>query len=64
MKLNCKHCGRYLGEFHTVIGEILCSNSSCKATNQFKIIKMNEFDTMNFKFSEPERQPKGKETTS
>lgn len=36
--LECKSCKRYLGEVEMFVGEIICSNTSCKAGNQIKII--------------------------
>jgi phage FluMu protein Com len=58
-KLFCKHCERYLGEAESIIGELICSNSKCKATNQFKILNNNQDKLLHHKFLTPERQPKG-----
>lgn len=60
-ELNCAHCGRYLGKaYGTIVADIRCPNSSCKAGNQIKIINGNN-DDYRFKFSEPAQPPKKKE---
>lgn len=60
--LNCGHCNRYLGKAHgTTVAEIICSNSSCKAGNQFKIINGDISKDIRHKFLEPAKQPKKKE---
>ena len=61
MKLHCKHCQRYLADVDSFVGEILCSNSNCKATNQFKIVSNNELESLKYKFTNPEKPPKNKE---
>jgi hypothetical protein len=60
-KISCKYCGRYLGEVKTLVGELLCSNSNCKATTQFKIISNTDTANITYKFTTPEKQPKHKE---
>lgn len=62
--LNCSHCGRFLGRAKSIVGEIICSNSSCKAGNQFKILTADEASLITFKFAEPPRPPKEKQGAS
>lgn len=40
MKIDCKHCGRFLFDAvgTTIIEGIICPNSKCKARMNFKII--------------------------
>lgn len=64
IELKCKHCDRFLGEVETLVGEIRCSNTSCKAGNQFKIIKADETTLYDYKFATPPRPPKVKQVES
>jgi phage FluMu protein Com len=57
--LKCTHCGRHLGEVEAIVGEIICSNSSCKAGNQFKILNSDETALITYKFAQPPKPPKG-----
>lgn len=60
--INCKHCKRYLGKaYGTVVAEILCSNTSCKAGNQIKIINADSEADIKHKFVTPAQEPKKKE---
>lgn len=62
IELNCNHCGRYLGKaYGTTLAEIICSNSSCKAGNQFKIINGDTTADFHHKFLDPAKPPKKKE---
>ena len=56
--LTCKHCKRHLGEVESIVGEIRCSNSACKAGNQFKILTTDEAALISYKFAKPETPPK------
>ncbi len=58
IELRCKHCDRYLGEAEMLVGEIICSNTSCKGGNQYKIIT-NE-SLVAYTFTTEERKPKNK----
>lgn len=58
--LKCKHCERHLGEAEMIVGEIICPNSSCRGTTQFKMIKSDVTEMVRFKFTKPERQAKSK----
>lgn len=59
-KIECRHCKRFIGYADsTVVGEFLCSNSSCKATTQVKYIANFETD-LRFKFKSAEQPPKDK----
>lgn len=61
-ELTCKDCGRYLGKaYGTIIAEIKCPNSSCKATTQFKVINGDTVSDLRFKFVDPPTPPKKKE---
>lgn len=61
-KLDCKDCGRHLGEaYGTIIAELKCPNSACKATTQFKIINGDTVSDIRFKFIDPPKAPKKKE---
>ena len=59
--LNCSHCGRFLGRAKSIVGELICSNSSCKAGNQFKILTADEAALISFKFADAPRPPKSKQ---
>lgn len=61
IELKCKHCDRHLGEAEMIVGELLCPNSSCKASSQFKIITADQSKLISYKFAKPEREPKKKE---
>jgi len=58
MKLNCKYCSRHLGEAEVIIAELICSNSSCKATNQYTHLTNDLSKMYTHKFTKPEKQPK------
>lgn len=57
-KLECRHCGRYIGEAETIVAEIKCPNSSCRAGNQFKIL--SNAVLVDFKFDHEPDPPKNK----
>lgn len=59
--LNCSKCKRYLGEAETIVADLLCPNSSCKASTQFKILTADQSKLYNYKFAKPERIPKSKD---
>lgn len=60
-ELKCKDCGRHLGVANgTVVAELKCSNSSCKATTQFKIINGDIASDIRHKFAKPAQPPKQK----
>lgn len=58
-ELKCKHCGRHMGEAEVIVADLICPNSSCKGSTQFKIL--NQASLYNYKFIKPEREPKKKE---
>jgi len=59
MELKCKSCGRLLGtSYGTIIAELKCSNSSCRATNQFKVINSDQDKDIRYKFLTKEILPK------
>lgn len=60
-ELTCKDCGRYLGEAEVIVADLLCSNGSCKASTQFKILNADQIKLIKYKFAKPEREPKKKE---
>jgi len=63
MKINCKHCGRYLMESKgtTIIEGVICTNTKCKAKLNIKIVTSDSTDKdIRFKFAEPETSPKTK----
>lgn len=60
--LTCKHCNRHMGEAEAFVGELLCANSKCKGTTQFKIIKSDNSALFSYKFAKPEKPPKTQET--
>lgn len=63
-ELTCKHCKRHLGwSYGTIIAEIKCSNSACRATNQFKFIQADNVADIRYKFLKPEQPPKQKDVT-
>lgn len=60
-ELTCKDCNRHLGVANgTTIAELKCSNSSCKATTQFKIINGDIAKDIRYKFAGPPQPPKQK----
>lgn len=62
IELKCKNCGRFLGKaYGSIIAEIRCSNSSCKAGNQFKIINGDISHDIRHKFVSLPQAPKKKE---
>ncbi len=60
MKVNCKHCGRYLFKQvgTVVIEDLICPNSECKAHLNIKIIARDEQNNVRAKFTAPETGPK------
>ena len=64
MKINCKHCSRYLMEAKgTLIAEgVICQNSKCKAKLNIKVITPESTtEERIYKFESPEEPPKKKE---
>lgn len=60
-ELKCKDCNRHLGTANgTVVAELKCSNSSCRATTQFKIINGDITKDIRYKFTTPAQPPKQK----
>lgn len=62
MKIECKHCGRYLMEAKgTVIVEgLICTNTKCKAKLNIKVVTPSSTEKeLRYKFVEPEAKPKG-----
>lgn len=65
MELKCQYCERYLGKAHgTIIATLKCSNTSCKAENQFKIVEADISKSLTFKFTEEPAKPKEKKNVS
>jgi hypothetical protein len=62
-ELKCRNCGRHLGEATTIVADLLCPNSACRASTQFKILNNDTVGMMNYKFAKPEREPKRKDKT-
>jgi hypothetical protein len=60
--LKCKSCERHLGEAETIVADLLCPNSSCRASTQFKIINNDVTSMMKYKFLKPERPSKKEKT--
>lgn len=60
-ELFCKNCKRYLGEAEVIVADIICSNSSCKGSTQFKILSADQSKLYSYKFAKPEKPPKKKE---
>lgn len=58
--ISCKHCNYYIGEVEAIVGEILCPNSSCKGTTQFKIVTNDIVKLVKFKFVNKEKEPRKK----
>ena len=63
IELRCRHCSRYIGQVETLVGEVICGNSSCKAGNQFKVINPDMNKMMSFKFASAPKPPKEKPTS-
>jgi hypothetical protein len=61
VQLKCASCGRHLGEAETIIADLLCPNSSCRASTQFKILNNDISGMARYKFAAPAREPKKKE---
>jgi hypothetical protein len=61
IELKCKHCQRHLGEVESIVGDLICPNSSCKGSSQFKILSADQSKLIAFKFAKAEREPKKKE---
>lgn len=53
-EIHCKECKRYLGKaYGTLIAEIKCSNSKCKADNKIKVVTSDsDIKSIKFKFEE------------
>lgn len=64
IELKCSHCGRHLGEAETIVADLICPNSSCKGSTQFKIINNDTSSMMRYKFAKAAREPKKKEATN
>lgn len=62
IELNCKICGRHLGEAEVIVADLLCSNGSCKASTQFKILNADQVKLIRYKFVKPEKLSKVKQT--
>ena len=60
MKVNCKHCNRYLfNQVGTVVIEdLICPNSECKAHLNFKIVMAEQTQDLSHKFIAEEKAPK------
>ena len=61
MRLTCKHCNYFLGDVEVMVGELLCPNSSCKGTTQFKMLNNDMSELIKYKFTKAEQPPKKKE---
>lgn len=60
VELKCKYCGRHLGKaYGTVVAELKCPNSDCRATTHFKIVHSDTTADITYKFITKEIQPKG-----
>lgn len=63
MKINCRHCDRYLftASSTTIVEGVVCSNSKCKAKLNIKVIFNDDatHEQMHHKFTTPEQPPKG-----
>lgn len=58
-RIECDHCGRYIGTAHgTTIAELVCPNSRCKAEKQVKIVTADTSKAMAFKFATAPKPPK------
>lgn len=57
-ELKCRVCSRYIGEAETIIAELMCPNTSCKATTQFKIINNDIEKLISYKFMTEPKKPK------
>jgi phage FluMu protein Com len=64
IELRCKQCNRFLADVESIVGEIICGNSSCAAGTQFKIVAADESQLLSFKFPNPPRQAKTKQVPS
>lgn len=64
IKLECKHCKRFMGEAELFVGELLCANSACRGTSQFKILTNNEQSMVKYKFANEPKSPKQREVLS
>lgn len=60
MKVNCKHCGRYLmtAEGNCLLSGVICPNSKCKAKMNIKIVFSLEDDAMHKLILAAESAPK------
>lgn len=61
-RITCRHCKRFLFEqAGTVVLEgMVCPNTDCKATLNFKLINADTTKDLTHKFVTPERPPKTK----
>ena len=63
MKYCCKHCGRYIMDIEgtTIIENLVCPNSKCKAHLNVKVITpQSTVEEINYKFKTKELPPKKK----
>ena len=62
MKIHCRFCDRYLftQAGSVVIEDMVCSNSSCKAHLNFKLVVSDQTQDLRHKFVNKEKQPKKK----
>ena len=61
LEIECKHCGRYLftAMSTTILEQMVCSNSKCKAKLNFKIVNhLSSNEQIAYKFATKETQPK------
>lgn len=62
IELKCKHCDRYIGKVESIVGEINCPNTSCKAGNQFKVLTGDSAKLFRYTFDSEPKPPKEKPT--
>lgn len=61
-ELKCRACERHLGKaYGSIVAELKCSNSSCRATTQFKIVRGDVSKDISYRFTTKEVEPKKKE---
>ena len=56
IEIRCKECNKPLGQVESLVGEIYCSNTSCKAGSQYKILTNDTL--VAYEFAQPPRPPK------
>jgi hypothetical protein len=61
IKLECSNCGRHFGEAVSIVADLICPNSNCKASTQFKVLTTDQAALVKFKFPNPPREPKKKD---